>query len=251
MTDPQVKGESSNGIRLQKVLAAAGLGSRRACEELIAEGRVAVDGRTIREQGVRIDPSTAVVKVDGQRISVAPGMVYLVLNKPLGMISAMSDPQGRPCVGDLVADRDERLFHVGRLDVDTEGLLLLTNDGELAHRLAHPSYVVPKIYLAEVEGRLDRDALRQLRQGVPLDDGLAKADVVTVLQQMGDRTQLELTLHEGRNRIVRRLLEAVGHPVRRLARLQVGPVRLGGLKPGHLRALRREELAALYDLTSL
>lgn len=251
MTESQPDLETNQGIRLQKVLAQAGLGSRRACERLIEQGRVEVDGRTIREQGVRVDPARAVVKVDGQRLSVAPGLVYLALNKPVGVLSAMSAPTGRPCVGDLVADRPERLFHVGRLDADTEGLLLLTNDGELAHRLAHPSYEVPKIYLAEVDGRLDRDALRRLRAGVPLDDGMGKVDALTVVQQLADRTQVELTLHEGRNRIVRRLLEAVGHPVTRLVRLQVGPVRLAGLKPGHVRALRRDEVAQLFALTSM
>ncbi|MFZ0324805.1 MAG: pseudouridine synthase, partial [Actinomycetes bacterium] len=231
--------------------AQAGLGSRRTCEELISQGRVEVDGRTIREQGVRVDPNTAVIRVDGQRISVAPGMVYLAMNKPLGVVSAMSDKSGRRCVGDLVADRDERLFHVGRLDTDTEGLLLLTNDGELAHRLAHPSYAVPKVYLAEVEGRLDREALRELRLGVTLDDGRAVADEVSVVQQLAERTLVELTVHEGRNRIVRRMFDSVGHPVRRLVRLQVGPIRLGPLKPGHVRSLRREELADLFALISL
>jgi 23S rRNA pseudouridine2605 synthase len=200
---------------------------------------------------MRVDPARAVVKVDGQRLAVAPGLVYLALNKPAGVISAMSAPTGRRCVGDLVADRPERLFHVGRLDADTEGLLLLTNDGELAHRLAHPSYEVSKVYLAEVEGRPDRDALRRLRSGVLLDDGTARVDALTVVQQLAHRTQLELTLHEGRNRIVRRLLEAVGHPVVRLVRLQVGPVRLAGLKPGHVRLLRRDEVAALFALTSM
>jgi len=251
MTDSQPDLQSEQGVRLQKVLARAGLGSRRACERLIDQGRVEVDGRTVREQGVRIDPSRAVVMVDGQRLSVAPGLVYLALNKPAGVISAMSAANGRPCVGDLVADRSERLFHVGRLDADTEGLLLLTNDGELAHRLAHPSYEVSKVYLAEVEGRLDRDAVRRLRSGITLDDGPAKVDELTVVQQLAERTQVEVTLHEGRNRIVRRLLEAVGHPVTRLVRLQVGPVRLAGLKPGHVRTLRREELADLFVLTSM
>jgi 23S rRNA pseudouridine2605 synthase len=251
VTDSQPDLETPQGIRLQKVLAQAGLGSRRACERLIEEGRVEVDGRTVREQGMRVDPARAVVKVDGQRLAVAPGLVYLALNKPAGVISAMSAPTGRRCVGDLVADRPERLFHVGRLDADTEGLLLLTNDGELAHRLAHPSYEVSKVYLAEVEGRPDRDALRRLRSGVLLDDGTARVDALTVVQQLAHRTQLELTLHEGRNRIVRRLLEAVGHPVVRLVRLQVGPVRLAGLKPGHVRLLRRDEVAALFALTSM
>jgi 23S rRNA pseudouridine2605 synthase len=241
-------------VRLQKVLAAAGLGSRRACEELIAHGRVSVDGRVVREQGVRIDPTTAVVRVDGQRIAVAPGAVYLVTHKPRGMVSAMADPEGRPTLADLVADRPERLFHVGRLDYDTEGLIILTNDGEFAHRLAHPSYEVPKTYVAEVDGRPARDLAARLRRGVDLDDGPVRVDAFRVLDTTpgrARRSMVEVVLHEGRKHIVRRLLAEVGHPVRRLVRTRIGSVALGDLGPSQVRELSRDELADLFAAVGL
>jgi 23S rRNA pseudouridine2605 synthase len=239
------------GIRLQKVLAGAGIGSRRACEQLIAEGRVEVDGAVVREQGVRVDPASAVIRVDGLRVPVGARTVYLAFNKPVGVLSSMSDERGRPCVGDYVAQRKERLFHVGRLDADTEGLLLLTNDGELGHRLAHPSYEVPKTYLAEIGAPVPRDLGRRLRAGVELDDGPAHADSFRVVGSSAGRAMVELVVHEGRNRIVRRLLEAAGHPVQRLVRVRVGPVALGDQRPGTLRALTREEVGALYQLVGL
>src|SRR5688572_318304 len=217
----------SEGIRLQKVLAAAGIGSRRACEAIIAEGRVSVDGEIVREQGMRVDPETAVIRVDTMRINTASGLVHLALNKPQGMVTAMTDPEGRPTVGDLVANRKERLFHVGRLDADTEGLLLLTNDGELAHRLSHPSFEVPKTYLAEVLGPVARDVGRRRREGVELDDGPVKVDAFKLVDSNGNRVLLEIVLHEGRKHVVRRMLAEVGHPVQRLLRTAVGPVRLG------------------------
>ncbi|WP_129668172.1 pseudouridine synthase [Phytoactinopolyspora endophytica] len=239
--------ESDEGIRLQKVLAGAGIGSRRACEELIDAGRVEVDGRTVRTQGVRVDPAKAVIKVDGMRVTTAEaGLVYLALNKPRGVVSTMTDPQGRPSIGDYVENRRERLFHVGRLDVDTEGLILLTNDGELAHRLAHPSYGVLKTYVAEVNGPVARDVGRTLRDGVELDDGPVKADSFRVVDRAGGRVMLEIVLHEGRKHIVRRMLEAVGYPVQRLSRTYVGPVGLGDLRPGTTRKLTREEVGKLY-----
>ena len=239
------------GIRLQKVLAAAGIGSRRACEVLIGEGRVSVNDATVAEQGMRVDPETDVIRVDGMRIQTSSGQVYLALNKPKGMVTAMTDPEGRPAVGDLVADRRERLFHVGRLDADTEGLLLLTNDGELAHRLAHPSYEVPKTYLAELLGPLPRDVGRQLRAGVELEDGMARVDSFKLVDSAANRVLVEIVLHEGRKHIVRRMLEAVGHPVQRLVRTAVGPVQLGAQKSGRLRPLSRQELGALYELVGL
>ncbi|MHB1802834.1 MAG: pseudouridine synthase [Actinomycetes bacterium] len=238
----------TSGVRLQKVLAQAGVGSRRACEELISEGRVRVDGRVIREQGVRVDQGAAVVTVDGRRIPTVPGGVYLALNKPRGVLSAMSDQQGRRCVGDLVADRAARLFHVGRLDVDTEGLLLLTNDGDLAHRLAHPSFGVSKVYLAEVPAPVPPGLGRQLREGVMLEDGVARVDAFRVVQSHAGRALVELHLHEGRQRIVRRLMAAVGHPVGRLVRLQVGPIRLGDMRPGSVRPLNQSEVMSLLTL---
>ena len=239
------------GIRLQKVLAAAGIGSRRACEVLIGEGRVSVNDAPVLEQGMRVDPETDVIRVDGMRIQTSSGQVYLALNKPKGMVTAMTDPEGRPTVGDLVADRRERLFHVGRLDADTEGLLLLTNDGELAHRLSHPSYEVPKTYLAELLGPLPRDVGRQLRAGVELEDGMAKVDSFKLVDSAANRVLVEIVLHEGRKHIVRRMLEAVGHPVQRLVRTAVGPVQLGAQKSGRLRPLSRQELGALYELVGL
>ena len=240
-----------DGVRLQKVLAAAGVGSRRACEELIAEGRVEVDGRIVREMGVRVDPEQAVIRVDGLRVAVGGRTVNLAMNKPKGVLSAMSDERGRPCLGDYVADRVDRLFHVGRLDTETEGLILLTNDGELAHRLAHPSWEIPKTYLAEVQGPVARDVGKRLRAGVELDDGPAKVDSFRLVGSSNGRVMVELVLHEGRNRVVRRMLEAVGYPVQRLVRVKVGPVALGDLRPGRMRQLSHSELGELYRAVEL
>ena len=241
----------TEGIRLQKVMAAAGVGSRRACEELIAAGRVSIDGETVTEQGVRVDPEQVVVRVDGLRITTSSGAVHLALNKPRGMVTTMTDPEGRPTVGDLLVGRKERLFHVGRLDADTEGLLLLTNDGELAHRLTHPSYKVPKTYLAEVIGPIARDVGKQLREGVELEDGPARVDAFRLVDSHANRVLVEIVLHEGRKHIVRRLLSAVGHPVQQLVRTSVGPVHLGDQRAGKMRALTPQELGALYALVGL
>lgn len=241
----------NEGIRLQKVLAAAGTGSRRACERLIEEGRVSVDGVAVSEQGRRVDPETAIIRVDGLRIETASGTVHLALNKPKGMVTAMTDPEGRPTVGDLVEARKERLFHVGRLDADTEGLLLLTNDGELAHRLTHPSYEVPKTYLAEVVGPVARDVGKRLREGVQLEDGIVRVDGFKLVDSSANRVLLEIVLHEGRKHVVRRMLAEVGHPVLRLVRTAMGPVRLGDQRPGKLRPLNRQELAGLYELVGM
>lgn len=232
-------------IRLQKVLARAGLGSRRACEELIADGRVTIDG-TEALLGDRVDPESSVVEVDGVPIGIRPGSVYYLLNKPAGVVTTADDPQGRPVVVDLVP-AEPRVFPVGRLDLDTEGLLLLTNDGDLAHRLTHPSYGVEKEYLAEVAGGPpERGALRRLREGVELDDGLtAPATVGTV-----GPTLLRIVIHEGRNRQVRRMCEAVGHPVVRLVRTRIGPVTDKKLKPGEWRELERDEVRALERAAS-
>ncbi|MCW2671420.1 MAG: Pseudouridine synthase [Frankiales bacterium] len=242
---------TAEGIRLQKVLAGAGVGSRRACEELIAAGRVSVDGEVVREQGRRVDPETVVVHVDGMRVTTASNRIYLALNKPKGMVSAMSDAEGRPTVGDLVADRRERLFHVGRLDADTEGLLLLTNDGELAHRLSHPSFNVPKTYLAQVIGPVQRDVGKRLRAGVLLEDGPVKVDSFRLIDSAGNKVLVEVVLHEGRKHIVRRLLAEVGHPVQSLVRTAVGPVQLGSQRPGRLRALTPQEVASLYAIVGM
>ena len=243
------------GERLQKVLAKAGVASRRAAEEMIAQGRVEVDGVIVREQGLRIDPQTAVVRVDGTRVVVRDEQVYVALNKPKGWQSTMSDDLGRPCVGDIVAERvaaGQRLFHVGRLDADTEGLLLLTNDGDLAHRLMHPSYEVSKTYLATVNGEVHAKLVgKRLREGVELDDGPAKVDRFVVLEVGEGRSLVKIVLHEGRKHIVRRLLDAVGHPVTRLVRTHIGPVALGDQRPGTLRVLGRDEIGKLYEAVQL
>lgn len=241
----------ADGVRLQKVLAQAGVGSRRACEELIAAGRVEVDGQVVRELGVRIDPRNAVVHVDGLRVQLDETLLYVALNKPLGVVSSMADPQGRPSLADYVADREERLFHVGRLDVDTEGLILLTNDGELANRLTHPSFEVPKTYLVEVAGPLARDVGRRLLAGVELDDGIATVDSFKVVDARPGKALVEIVLHDGRNRVVRRLFDAVGHPVEQLVRVRVGPIRLGDLRTGRTRVLNPAEVASLMQAVGL
>jgi 23S rRNA pseudouridine2605 synthase len=239
------------GIRLQKVMAQAGVGSRRVCEDLIEAGRVQVNDKRVTEQGLRVDPRKDVIKVDGLRVMTNDTLVYLALNKPVGMLSTMSDERGRPCVGDLVEGRNERLFHVGRLDADSEGLLLLTNDGELAHRLTHPSYGVQKTYLAEVAGPVARDVGRRLRAGVELEDGIVRVDDFRLVGSDARRVMVEVTLHEGRKHIVRRMLEHVGHPVERLVRTSIGPVQLGSMRVGNLRRLTPEEIAKLYDEVGL
>jgi len=238
-------------IRLQKVLAAAGLGSRRACEQLIDEGRVEVDGQVVLEQGMRVDPASSVIKVDGMRIPTAPGHVVLAMNKPRGVHSTMTDERGRPCVGDYLRGRKERLFHVGRLDADTEGLLLFTNDGELAQRLSHPSHGVSKTYLAQVKGTIPRDLGRRLRDGVELDDGYVRVDRFKVVTSAPGRALVEVVLHEGRKHVVRRLLAAVGHPVEGLVRVKVGPIGLGDLRSGKVRTLTLTEVGELYAAAGL
>ncbi len=239
------------GVRLQKVLAAAGVGSRRHCEELIGAGRVEVAGQIVRRFGARVDPENQVIRVDGKRIPSRQDVVYLAFNKPVKVLTAMTDDRGRATITDFLGDRAERLFHVGRLDYDTEGLMLLTNDGELAHRLAHPSYEVAKTYLADVPGPIPRDLGRRLATGVELEDGVAVADKFRVLEQAGGRALVEITLHEGRNRIVRRMLAEVGHPVSRLVRMSVGPIKLGNLPPGSTRDLTTKEIGELYAAVGL
>lgn len=254
-TDPEADRDDlvdvPDGVRLQKVLAAAGVGSRRHCEELIGEGRVEVDGQTVRRFGARVDPETQVIRVDGKRIPSRQDEVYLVFNKPRQVLTAMSDDRGRPTIADYLGDRAERLFHVGRLDYDTEGLMLLTNDGELAHRLAHPSYEVAKTYLAEVPGPVPKDVGRRLAAGVDLEDGLAIADKFRVVQQSGAKALVEITLHEGRKHIVRRMLAEVGHPVSRLVRTTIGPVKLNDLRPGKTRELSVQEIGDLFAAVGL
>jgi 23S rRNA pseudouridine2605 synthase len=252
---PDIQVDDEGLIRLQKLLAQSGVASRRKCEELMLDGLVEVDGEVVTRLGTKVDPRTAVVRVDGKRLPPVSPNVYLVLNKPRGIVSTMSDPQGRRTLTDLLADRPERLFHVGRLDTDTEGLLLLTNDGDFAQRVAHPSYELEKTYVAEVDGVVDKATVRRLRDGVTLEDGPVEVHSCRVVSSTrsakGDRSIVELVIHEGRNRIVRRLLDEVGHPVRRLTRTAIGPVVLRGLKPGRLRELTRDELGTLLDAAKL
>lgn len=238
-------GREADGVRLQKVLAGAGFGSRRACEELIVDGRVTVNGRAAR-LGQRIDPQHDVVVLDGARIPTASDLVYVAINKPRGMLSSMSDDRGRSCVGELVADLSTLLHHVGRLDADSEGLLLLTNDGALSHRLMHPSFGVLKTYLVELEGVVPRSVGRELRAGVELEDGVVRADGYRLVDSAPGRTVVELSVHEGRKHVVRRAFDALDHPVTRLVRTAVGPIRLGDLKPGRRRHLQPGEVQSLY-----
>ncbi len=235
-------------VRLQKVLAGAGVASRRKAEEMIRAGRVTVDGVVVREMGVRIDPNSAVVHVDGDRLTLRQDQIYLALNKMPGMLSTMSDDEGRPHIGTLLEEWGitTRLFHVGRLDIDSEGLLLLTNDGELAHRLTHPSFGVSKTYMAEIPGPVPRDLGRRLRRGIELDDGVAAVDEFEVVDVLGSRAVVKVVLHEGRKRIVRRMLDAAGHPVSRLVRTHIGDVQLGHQRPGTLRKLGPVEISLLY-----
>ena len=242
-----MKQEPSDGVRLQKALAQAGVASRRASEELIAAGRVEVNGKVVTEQGMRVDPERDTIRVDGSRIPPPRRHLYLVLNKPRGVVSTMDDPDGRPTLEQYVPRR-QRLFHVGRLDTDTEGLLILTNDGDFANKLAHPSHEVPKTYLVEVEGLLDNKTLRRLEKGLTLEDGPIKPDKVKLVTRAESRSMVQITLHSGRNRIVRRMFDSVGHPVLRLSRISIGPVRLGQLAVGETRELTREELGALLDV---
>lgn len=233
------------------MLAQVGVASRRACEGVIADGRVEVDGAIVTQLGARVDPETAVIRVDGKRLPVASAHAYLAANKPRGVVSSMADERGRPDLQTLVGDRPERLFHVGRLDTDTDGLLLLTNDGEFAHRLAHPSYELPKTYVAAVAGTVPARVRRELLAGESLSDGPVAVDAFRVLSSNAGRSIVELVIHEGRKHVVRRLLAQVGHPVQQLTRTAIGPVRLGTLRAGDVRALTPEELGTLLDLVGL
>jgi 23S rRNA pseudouridine2605 synthase len=242
------------GVRLQKVLSQAGIASRRLAEKMIIDGRVEVDGQLVTELGTRVDPDASVIRVDGARVVLDDSLVYLALNKPRGVYSTMSDDRGRPCIGDLVEHRvrgNKKLFHVGRLDADTEGLILLTNDGELAHRLMHPSYEVPKTYVATVDGSVPRGLGKKLRAGIELEDGPAAVDDFAVVDAIPGKTLVRVTLHEGRKRIVRRLFKAAGFPVQALVRTDIGTVTLGEQRPGSIRALRRNEIGDLYKAVGL
>lgn len=237
-----------NRVRLQKILANAGVASRRVCEQYIVEGRVRVNGVVVTELGSRIDPETDQVDVDGTAIQLDTSKRYVILNKPTGVVSSMKDDQGRPDLRRFTKDWPERLYNVGRLDAETSGLLILTNDGELAHVLAHPSFGVTKVYIAKVSGRVLPQTIAQLTRGVELEDGPIAADKARLLDASGDTSLVELTLHSGRNRIVRRMMAAVGHPVEELVRRQFGPLHLGTLPAGRARELTTVERGALLTL---
>jgi 23S rRNA pseudouridine2605 synthase len=234
--------------RVQKALARAGLGSRRACEDLVRQGRVRIDGR-VAELGDRVEPARSRVEVDGIRVPLDPAIRYYALNKPRGVVTTARDPQRRPDIRGFLPS-GERVFPVGRLDRDTEGLLILTNDGELANRLMHPRYGVEKEYLAEVDGPVGERALARLVRGVPLEDGPARARSARAVARTGGRTAVRLVMAEGRKREVRRMLAALGLTVRRLVRVRVGPVRLDRLGPGEVRALEPGEVRALWEATT-
>lgn len=248
------QGQEMEGIRLQKVLARAGVASRRNSEILIDEGRVEVNGKVVERQGMRVNPAVDIIRVDGVRVNVNEEHEYWILNKPRGLHSTMQDELGRPCVGDLISEKvsaGKRLFHVGRLDADTEGLLLLTNDGELANRLMHPKYNIRKTYLATVLGEVDKNVVRALRTGVELDDGVVKADYAQIVDVHNGQSLVRVELHEGKKHIVRRMLKELGYPVQRLVRTKIHTVQLGEQKPGHLRALNSSELTSLYKAVEM
>ncbi|MFI6860623.1 pseudouridine synthase [Streptomyces sp. NPDC050421] len=237
-------GAEQEGERLQKILARAGMGSRRACEELIEQSRVEVNGEIVVEQGMRVDVNHDEIKVDGLTVATQSHL-FFALNKPAGVVSSMEDPDGRQCLGDYVTNRETRLFHVGRLDTETEGIIMLTNHGELAHRLTHPKYGVKKTYLAAIQGPLPRDLGKRLKDGIQLEDGYARADHFRVVENTGKNYLVEVTLHEGRKHIVRRMLAEAGFPVERLVRTSFGPIPLGDQKSGWLRRLTNTEVGML------
>ena len=238
----------TEGVRLQKVLAGAGVASRRVAEQYIADGRVRVNGVVVTELGTRIDPAHDLVDVDGTAVQLDASKRYVMLNKPTGVVSSMNDDRGRRDLREFTREWPERLFNVGRLDADTSGLLVLTNDGELAHVLAHPSFGVDKVYIAKVKGRVTPQTIARLTNGMELDDGPIAADKARLLDASGDASLVELTLHSGRNRIVRRMMAAVGHPVLELVRRRFGPLHLGTLPAGAARELTKVERGALLTL---
>jgi 23S rRNA pseudouridine2605 synthase len=250
-SDKQADPRGTEGVRLQKALAAAGVASRRVSEQLIVAGRVTVNGEVVTELGSRVDPAVDHIAVDGQAVQLDPEKRYYMLNKPTGVVSSMHDGHGRPDLRRFSDALEERVFNVGRLDAETSGLLLLTNDGDLAHVLAHPSFGVEKTYIAKVTGRMTPQTLQQLKRGIELDDGPIAVDRAKILQQQGDdrHTIVEVTLHSGRNRIVRRMLDAVGHPVVELVRRSFGPLHLGTLRSGAMRELTTVELGELLTIS--
>ena len=248
---PDIPVDDEGLIRLQKLLALAGVASRRHSEELMLGEHVTVNGEVVTRLGTKVNPVTDLIRVKGKRLPPISDKVYLLLHKPRGVVSTMSDPEGRQTLQDFVDDRPERLFHVGRLDTDTSGLIILTNDGDLAQRLAHPSYEMEKTYVAHVKGHVWPRIIKQLTDGVTIDDRVVDVRQAKILDARTDQSIVELVIHEGRNRIVRRLLAEVGHPVRQLARTRIGDLTLGNLKPGQVRELTAEEVGTLLDTGGL
>ena len=248
---PDIPVDDEGLIRLQKLLALAGVASRRHSEELMLNEQVTVNGEVVTRLGTKVNPVTDLIRVKGKRLPPISDKVYLLLHKPRGVVSTMSDPEGRPTLQDFVNDRPERLFHVGRLDTDTSGLIILTNDGDLAQRLAHPSYEMEKSYVAHVKGHVWPRISKQLLEGVVIDERAVDVRHVKILDARSEQSIIELVIHEGRNRIVRRLLAEVGHPVRQLARTRIGDLTLGNLKPGQVRELSAEEVGTLLDTGGL
>jgi 23S rRNA pseudouridine2605 synthase len=240
-----------DGVRLQKVLAMAGVGSRRACEKLIETGVVEVDGNIVLELGTRIDPNRSVVRVNGERISFSESMITVALNKPTGVLSAMSDPRGRICLTDIVGDRYGRLFHIGRLDSDSEGLILMTNDGDLAETISHPKNEIPKTYIVTVKGKLMNGTLQKMIKGFELEDGFTKFDKARLIGTNDTISVAEVVLHSGKNRIVRRMFDHFDFTVTALVRTQIGSIRLGDLPLGKTRVLGEPEIASLEVLANM
>lgn len=234
------------GVRLQKLMASAGVASRRVCEEMIEEGRVTVNDQLVTELGVRVDPTKVSIQVDGMTIQTNDKLVYMVFNKPKGVVSSMEDPDGRPCISNFLrSSMTERVFHVGRLDVETEGLLLLTNDGELANRLTHPSYEVPKTYLVQVPGPMEPGIGAAMKKGLRLEDGVTRVDEFKLVDSTPGHVLVEVTIHSGKNRIIRRMFEQVGYPVEKLVRVEMGPLHIGSQKQGTVRNLSKVEIGKL------
>ena len=238
-------------IRIQKLLALAGVASRRRSEQLMLDGLVEINGEVVSRLGVKVDPAKDLIRVDGKRLPPISEKVYLAFNKPEGVTSTMSDPHAARTLEEFVAERPERLFNVGRLDVETTGLLFLTNDGDFAQKVAHPSFEIMKTYVDEVEGQLFPRHVKQLLGGVTLEDGPIDVSAAKILRATDAKSIIELTIHDGRNRVVRRLLAEIGHPVTRLTRIQIGPVKLGTLRPGQMRELTNDELGELLDTAEL
>lgn len=241
----------STGERLQKVIAHAGVGSRRACENLIEQGRVSVDGQIVTTLGVRVDSQKQAIHVDGIRINPPENLITIAIHKPAGVVCTMHDPQGRQDLSEWVINRPERLYHVGRIDTDTSGLIFLSNDGEISHRLTHPSYKVVKTYVATVEGKVPRSFTKKILDGVMLEDGFAKADKAAMVALSEQFSVIELQLHEGRNRIVRRMFETLGYPVVELIRTQIGPIKIGNLRIGATRVIGGAEIASIMKTVGL